>query len=430
LSCGASTNTASCTKKPNAWAEKQCYSLINLFPSNPLLPCIKSIGSTAIMAQFYSDCLETACNCQPTSICQPLSPFMAACASLNAPIPGHESVLRTRRDIAIPSGSQCSPKNCDNRLPCSSNPDCEFRLRTTIASTTTKPTTVATRSSTTLSTQKIYSTTRQTTISTVSNHPTSARLYDTSHFDNSTGKITDNYTTTVPIPSSAQCSGLVCYNFVPTCSPINSACYCFTLAQGDGFCAESDSCSVFSTCDSNNQCLSYPNTVCVINSCCGYPICYNLSYAALCPTGNDNNNQGISTITITSTSTTTTGFPTTADECSVEGDNYTSNLCDTNEVAFNNRCYYLDGTTGTCLDGYSLAPEVVLRCIASRFVGLNYKTTQSNNCCIWTSDVYENYGFNRGCNQPGPFTDPPVLGGASCLAQENHFQLQLTFCGR
>ncbi|CAF1066479.1 unnamed protein product, partial [Didymodactylos carnosus] len=373
LSCGASTNTASCTKKPNAWAEKQCYSLINLFPSNPLLPCIKSIGSTAIMAQFYSDCLETACNCQPTSICQPLSPFMAACASLNAPIPGHESVLRTRRDIAIPSGSQCSPKNCDNRLPCSSNPDCEY-------------------------------------------HPTSARLYDTSHFDNSTGKITDNYTTTVPIPSSAQCSGLVCYNFVPTCSPINSACYCFTLAQGDGFCAESDSCSVFSTCDSNNQCLSYPNTVCVINSCCGYPICYNLSYAALCPTGNDNNNQGISTIT--------------TDECSVEGDNYTSNLCDTNEVAFNNRCYYLDGTTGTCLDGYSLAPEVVLRCIASRFVGLNYKTTQSNNCCIWTSDVYENYGFNRGCNQPGPFTDPPVLGGASCLAQENHFQLQLTFCGR
>jgi len=56
------------------------------------------------------------------------------------------------------------------------------------------------------------------------------------------------------------------------------------------------------------------------------------------------------------------------------------------EVSYDGSCYYLDGSGGECLDGYELAPQSVLNTIALGFVGKDYKTMTSSNCCIWHAD--------------------------------------------
>jgi hypothetical protein len=104
--------------------------------------------------------------------------------------------------------------------------------------------------------------------------------------------------------------------------------------------------------------------------------------------------------------------------------------CGSNEVAFNAHCYYLDGSAGACDSGYSRAAESVLAQIKTSFGGLNYKHNVSQNCCIWTSDMYENYGMANHCNSNGPFTANDVsMGAIGCTMQMNHFAGQLTFCG-
>ena len=104
--------------------------------------------------------------------------------------------------------------------------------------------------------------------------------------------------------------------------------------------------------------------------------------------------------------------------------------CGTNEVAYNGHCYYLDGSGGACDTGYSRAAETVISAITTSFIGLNYKHTISSNCCIWTSDTYENWGMASHCNANGPFTSgDPQLGAYGCTNQQNHGSGQLTFCG-
>lgn len=104
--------------------------------------------------------------------------------------------------------------------------------------------------------------------------------------------------------------------------------------------------------------------------------------------------------------------------------------CGANEITYNGKCYYLDGSGGTCDAGYALAPESVMAVIASQFAGKNYKHTVSSNCCIWASDPLEHYGMVSHCNSAGPFSaGEPILGGAGCNGVSLHGAGQLTFCG-
>ena len=108
-------------------------------------------------------------------------------------------------------------------------------------------------------------------------------------------------------------------------------------------------------------------------------------------------------------------------------------LCDAlTEVEFGGQCFYLDGSGGTCDSGYELARQDVLSAIATLFVGLTYKNQPSDNCCIaHAAQATENqdWGMDTGsCNTTGPFTTPPVLGGSSCIDQQNAYPAQLTFC--
>ena len=104
--------------------------------------------------------------------------------------------------------------------------------------------------------------------------------------------------------------------------------------------------------------------------------------------------------------------------------------CGPNDVSFQGHCYYLDGSGGNCDAGFTRASEAVLAQITGLFVGKNYRHVTSTNCCIWTSDVLENYGMVSHCNSPGPFSSgEPLKGGASCVNQQLHNPAQLTFCG-
>ncbi|CAF5124893.1 unnamed protein product, partial [Rotaria magnacalcarata] len=103
--------------------------------------------------------------------------------------------------------------------------------------------------------------------------------------------------------------------------------------------------------------------------------------------------------------------------------------CQSYEVSWNGHCYYLDGSSGSCATGYSLATNAILTCISTLFAGRTYATTISGNCCVWTADTYECYGLASNCNSAGPFTSGPTLGGAGCNNAQNHNAGQLTFCG-
>ena len=124
-----------------------------------------------------------------------------------------------------------------------------------------------------------------------------------------------------------------------------------------------------------------------------------------------------------------------ADELNLEAAQLTlcqSIPCDpATEVEFDGRCYYLDGSGGTCEPGYVLAPQSVLTNIAPMFVGKDYKNQISSNCCISHADQsteLQDWGMDQECNTPGPFTQGPVLGGAGCTDIDNNELQQLTLC--
>ena len=101
------------------------------------------------------------------------------------------------------------------------------------------------------------------------------------------------------------------------------------------------------------------------------------------------------------------------------------------EVDFGGRCYYLDGSGGTCEFGYQLAPQSILNSIATSFIGKDYKNQESDNCCVWhANQATENqdWGMDAECNASGPFTEGPVLGGAGCSDALNTNPGQLTLC--
>jgi hypothetical protein len=102
------------------------------------------------------------------------------------------------------------------------------------------------------------------------------------------------------------------------------------------------------------------------------------------------------------------------------------------DVSFGGHCYYFDGSGGACDTGYARAPQTAIASTkaAGLWIGKNYRHSVSSNCCVWTSDAVENYGFGDHCNSNGPFTtNDPILGGAGCTNVMNHNSGQLTFCG-
>ena len=104
---------------------------------------------------------------------------------------------------------------------------------------------------------------------------------------------------------------------------------------------------------------------------------------------------------------------------------------DRTEVADGGRCYYLDGSGGSCDPGYTLAPQSALTTISTDFIGKDYKNVVSDNCCVWHRDQdleMQDWGMSSDCNAPGPFTAGPELGGAGCTDAMNMNPGQLTLC--
>lgn len=110
------------------------------------------------------------------------------------------------------------------------------------------------------------------------------------------------------------------------------------------------------------------------------------------------------------------------------------------EVSYEGSCYYLDGSGGQCLGGYVLAPQSILSTIAPGFIGKDYRTMVSGNCCIWHADQAlegQDWGMadasmdpdgDGECGLPGPFEIGPLLGGANCTDAMNMNDNQLTLC--
>jgi hypothetical protein len=112
------------------------------------------------------------------------------------------------------------------------------------------------------------------------------------------------------------------------------------------------------------------------------------------------------------------------------------------DVSFGGNCYYLDGTNGVCLPGYTMQPQSVLTTIASGFVGLTWKTQTFNNCCVKHAlqgmppcgaapNECQDWGMGGGDCTPStvPWTTGPIPGGASCTNANQNYTAQLTLCG-
>ncbi len=110
--------------------------------------------------------------------------------------------------------------------------------------------------------------------------------------------------------------------------------------------------------------------------------------------------------------------------------------CAANEVSFGGNCFYLDGTGGVCNFGGARATNAQLDAIIANnpnaWQNLNYRSTVSTNCCVWTQDASEKYGMVTHCNSAGPFAaGEPAVNGAGCNGAMQ-FQVgtpgQLTLC--
>ncbi len=88
----------------------------------------------------------------------------------------------------------------------------------------------------------------------------------------------------------------------------------------------------------------------------------------------------------------------------------------------------MDGIGGNCPIGYTLGSEADLSAVSNLFMGLNYKTAVSDNCCVITTASVSNYGMNSQCNAQGPFTNTPSLNGAGCRNYAPKSGSQLTLC--
>ena len=69
------------------------------------------------------------------------------------------------------------------------------------------------------------------------------------------------------------CAGETCSKgFIPTCNPDNTDCFCFTSANGIGFCGYNNSCDALTPCERDDDCLIAEFSsghICAVNTCCG-----------------------------------------------------------------------------------------------------------------------------------------------------------------
>jgi hypothetical protein len=76
-----------------------------------------------------------------------------------------------------------------------------------------------------------------------------------------------------------ECRGATCGNFIP-CGP-GGGCVCFSTSSGGGFCATgSNPCAELVTCP-GGQGDCPPDTICIVDSCCGEPVCQPLVFACV-----------------------------------------------------------------------------------------------------------------------------------------------------
>ena len=119
-----------------------------------------------------------------------------------------------------------------------------------------------------------------------------------------------------------------------------------------------------------------------------------------------------------------------------------------NDIAYNGRLYYLDGSHGSCDSGYTLGSQSDLDAIiganANAWNGLDYKHTITNYCCVWTSDsptLGVPYGMPDPahlnavgyCDGAGPFAASPTTSSGwpfDCNSSNNVKKQtkQLTLC--
>src|SRR6266852_1102174 len=87
------------------------------------------------------------------------------------------------------------------------------------------------------------------------------------------------------VPIHHECDGATCATFKP-CSSSNGDCVCAQLGAPygpGGICVPgSTSCAVVGPCAPDGTCPS--GDVCVINTCCGQPVCIPAALTAACPT--------------------------------------------------------------------------------------------------------------------------------------------------
>lgn len=80
-----------------------------------------------------------------------------------------------------------------------------------------------------------------------------------------------------------ECQGANCATFIP-CSSDNPDCVCTTTSSGGGFCVPgSTSCAVVGDCSGPNADQCPPGSVCVVDTCCGRPVCVPVELNKQCP---------------------------------------------------------------------------------------------------------------------------------------------------
>lgn len=80
-----------------------------------------------------------------------------------------------------------------------------------------------------------------------------------------------------------ECQGAECGNF-KNCSSTSDDCLCFTTSSGGGLCFPGLTlCADLVACSGPNQDQCPSGSLCVVRSCCGYPICVPPDIVAACP---------------------------------------------------------------------------------------------------------------------------------------------------
>jgi hypothetical protein len=93
------------------------------------------------------------------------------------------------------------------------------------------------------------------------------------------------FVTTAYVPLGGQCAAQTCYGYTP-CSSINTNCSCFATSTGGGICGLGNiPCVNMSRCNNNTLTCNNSQSVCIINTCCLYPVCLSLSLTgnSICP---------------------------------------------------------------------------------------------------------------------------------------------------